>query len=190
MSTRRVGDNSPILVTAVVCAAFDARADQAVADVRASLRALGAHAPRDPAHRPHLTLAAARVHDAGVVADIAARLATRHQPIRLTLARVEMFPHGRAAWLGPSPSAALAALQRDTHLAMTHAGLAPAFGERSDPDRWVAHCTLSTRVDRSVVTALRRLYQPIDVTVDALATLVVGGRGDVGYTKLAETAVS
>jgi 2'-5' RNA ligase len=172
-------------VIAVVCAAFDARADAAVADVRASLRALGGHAPRDPAHRPHLTLAAARVDHAGVVVEIAGRIAMRHKPIRLTLARVEMFPHGRAAWLGPSPSAELAALQRDTHLAMTGAGLPAAFGERSDPDRWVAHCTLSSRVDRSVVIALRRLYQPIDVTVDALATLVVGGRGDVGYTRLA-----
>jgi hypothetical protein len=52
----------------------------------------------------------------------------------------------------------------------------------------VPHCTLATRVPkpqlRGVQAAVTEGYQPIRGTVDALVTILVGGRGDVARLPL------
>lgn len=172
------------MVTAVVCAAFDPAGDTAVAAVRAELRDLGARVPRDPAHRPHLTLSAAQAEDPGPVAAAVERIAQRHQPIRVTLGEVGCFARGGIVWLGPAAPAALRDLQRDVHESLIEAGWPAVFGPQSDPDRWIAHCTLARRVAPAAVAELRIRYRPIEATIDALVTLVVGGRGDVARAPL------
>jgi hypothetical protein len=52
----------------------------------------------------------------------------------------------------------------------------------------VPHCTLATRVAKPLLRQLQAEiqahYQPIHGSVDALATILVGGRGDVGHVLL------
>jgi 2'-5' RNA ligase len=179
------------LVTAVVCAAFDPATDAAVYAVRELVRSAGVDLPPRPPHRPHFSLAAARV-DRGaelnrVLAVVAGR-AAEHAAIPMTLTDVGRFGRAGALWLGPAPNRALAALQRDVHHALESAGWAPAFGERSSPEQWIAHCTLATRVPkpflRRLQAQIQAQYQPIHGSVDALATILVGGRGDVGHVAL------
>lgn len=180
-------------VTAVVCAAFDADTDAAIYAVRELVREAGVTLPPLPPHRPHFSLAAARVtrDELPRVLAVAAAVAAAHASIPVRLAEVGRFGRAGVVWLGPGGSPqleALAQLQRDTAAALAEAGWAAAFGERSDPAQWVPHCTLATRVPkprlREVQAEVRRKYQPIDGVVGALATILVGGRGDVGLVPL------
>ena len=166
----------------VVCAAFDADSDAAVAAVLGQLRDFGVRVPRQPAHRVHITLGAASA-DPGEIAPIAADVAARHGPFDVTLDRVGTFARGSIAWLGPSRNDALAALQRDVAEAL--AGYPPAFGEQTDPSRWVPHCTLARRTTPRIADQLRAQYLPLTVRIAALATIVVGGRGDAALARLA-----
>jgi 2'-5' RNA ligase len=182
------------LVTAVVCAAFDERTDVAIMAVRDQVRAAGIPLPDRPPHRPHLSLAAVRVRrddELDRVLRLAAEVAERHAAIPTILSEVGRFGRAGAIWLGPAPNRGLPALQRDVYRTLKHAGWPPAFGERSAPNLWVPHCTLATRVAkpvlREVQAALSAQYRPIRGTVDALATILVGGRGDVGRARLAPT---
>lgn len=181
------------MVTAVVCAAFDEATDQAIYTVRELVRHAGISTlPERPPHRPHFSLSAARVErgaELDRVADVAAEVAALHQPIPIVLTEVGRFGRAGALWLGPAPTRELAALQRAVYRALKHSGWPPAFGERSAPRLWVAHCTLATRVPkpqlRDVQTAVADGFQPIRGTVDALVTILVGGRGDVARAPLA-----
>ena len=178
-------------VTAVVCTAFDPATDDAVYAVREWLRAAAVPLPPRPPHRPHVTLSAARVPrgpELDRVGEVAAAVAARHAPIRLELTEVGRFGRAGALWLGPAPSPALTALHRDVHRTLEHAGWPPAFGERSAPAGWVPHCTLATRVAKPRLRELQDLvaarYEPIRATIDALAVILVGGRGDIRHLPL------
>ncbi|MGN6606379.1 MAG: 2'-5' RNA ligase family protein [Jatrophihabitans sp.] len=179
------------MVTAVLCAAFDEASDAAILRVRERLRALGHALPDRPPHRPHLTFAAARVERGGEldrVVAVAAQVAARHAPLPLVLSHVGRFGRAGALWLGPDPSPALAALQADAHESLLAAGWPAAFGERSDAGQWAPHCTLATRVPkprlRDLQDALADGYEPIHALVDAVATILVGGRGDTALAPL------
>lgn len=180
-------------VTAVVCAAFDDATERAVYAVRDAVREAGVRLAPQPAHRPHFSLAAARVDkDAELdrVVEVAAEVAARHDPVPLVLHEVGRFGSG-VLWLGPPPTPGLAALQRDVYRSLGHAGWESAFGERSSPRLWVAHCTLATRVPRTLLREVQRAvaehYEPIRGAVSGLATILVGGRGDVALAPLGTT---
>jgi 2'-5' RNA ligase len=167
---------------AVVCAAFDPATDAAVEDLRAEVEAAEQGVRR--AHRPHLTLAAARVADVAAVVAIAAAVAGRHDPVPLTMTGFGSFPSG-VLFVEPARSTALRDLQRDAHRSLVVAGYPPAFGAQSEPDSWIPHCTLATRVERSRLADLvTRSFSPLPATVDALAVIVVGGRGDAAHFPL------
>lgn len=177
------------MVTAVVCAAFDAETDAAILSVRNVVRDLGVPLPATPPHRPHFSLSAARVDrdDLARVLEVAAAVAARHRPIPLIFSEVGRFGRAGVVWLGPAPTRELAALQRDVYRSLK-ATWPPAFGERSAPRLWVPHCTLATRVAkpllRDVQTGLAEKYEPIRGSVAGLATILVGGRGDVAHVPL------
>jgi 2'-5' RNA ligase len=177
-------------VTAVVCAAFDPATDEAVYRVRDRLRASGVPLPDRPPHRPHFSLSAARVpRDAlDQVVEVAAEVAARHEPVPIALSEVGRFGRAGALWLGPAQNRGLPAVQRDVYRTLKQAGWPPAFGERSAPRLWVAHCTLATRVAKPLLRDLQAEiasgYEPIRGTVDALAVILVGGRGDVAHLPL------
>jgi 2'-5' RNA ligase len=179
-------------VTAVVCAAFDAATDAAIHAVRERVRAAGISTlPERPPHRPHFSLSAARVQPGAEldrVTDVARDVAAAHTPIPVLLNEVGRFGRAGVLWLGPIRTRELARLQRDVYRALKHAGWSPAFGDRSAPRMWVPHCTLATRVPkpqlRDVQTAVADGYQPIRGSVDALVTILVGGRGDIARLPL------
>jgi 2'-5' RNA ligase len=184
------------VVTAVVCAAFDPATDDEIFAAREFVRTAGIALPPRPPHRPHFSLAAARVDrrvGLPAVVAVAAGVAASHHPIDVVLGEVGRFGRAGVIWLGPEPNPALGALQRDVADALIGAGWPPAFGQRSDPARWVPHCTLATRIPkpqlRGVQAAVRARYQPIRGSVDALATILVGGRGDAAHTPLGGIAV-
>jgi 2'-5' RNA ligase len=178
------------VITAVLCAAFDAATDKAVLETREAVRAAGVALPDLPPHRPHFSLAAARVDrdELPRVLDVAAEVAALHQPMAIRLTEVGRFGRAGVIWLGPTASPQLQLLQHDADAGLQAAGWPRAFGARSDPQQWVPHCTLATRVPkpflRRVQTRVRASYQPIEGHIDALATILVGGRGDVGYAQL------
>jgi 2'-5' RNA ligase len=180
------------MVTAVVCAAFDPATDEAIYAVRERVRTAGISTlPERPPHRPHFSLTAARVSpgpELDRVLAVAAEVAAAHEPVPIVLSEVGRFGRAGALWLGPAPNRGLPALHRDVYRTLKQAGWPPAFGERSAPRLWVAHCTLATRVPkpqlRDVQAAVLDGYRPIRGTVDALAVILVGGRGDVGYAPL------
>jgi 2'-5' RNA ligase len=180
----------PRRVTAVVCAAFDPATDAAILAVRELVRAGGIRLPDAPPHRPHFSLGAARVEQADLprVVEVARTVAALHSPVSLTLTEVGRFGRAGVVWLGPAPAPHLRLLQHDVDAALRSAGWPRAFGERSDPGQWIAHCTLATRVPkpllRDVQSELQRQYRPIAATVDALATILVGGSGDVAHARL------
>jgi 2'-5' RNA ligase len=181
----------------VVCTAFDPATDEAVYAVRELVRAAGVPLPDRPPHRPHFSLAAARVRpgeELDRVVAVAAEIAARHGPIPLALTEVGRFGRAGALWLGPTPNAGLPALQRDTYRSLKRAGWPSAFGERSAPNLWVPHCTLATRVAkpllRELQEAVQAQYRPIRATVDALAVILVGGRGDVAHLPLREAGAA
>jgi 2'-5' RNA ligase len=101
---------------------------------------------------------------------------------------VGRFGRAGALWLGPAANRGLPALQRDTYRSLKHAGWPSAFGDRSAPRLWVPHLTLATRVAkpllREVQEAVQDGYEPIRGEVDALAVILVGGRGDVAHVQL------
>lgn len=177
-------------VTAVVCAAFDPVIDEAVYRIRDRVRAAGIALPDRPPHRPHFTLTAARVErgpELDRVVAVAAEVAAAHAPVRIALSEIGRFGRAGVLWLGPAPNRGLPALQRAVYRAAKRCW-PPAFGERSAPNLWVPHCTLATRVPkpqlRAVQAALATGYEPIRGTVDALAVILVGGRGDVAHVPL------
>jgi 2'-5' RNA ligase len=183
-------------VTAVLCAAFDEATDAAVFTVREVVRAAGIRLPERPPHRPHFSLAAARVARGAELDEVIAvgrEVAARHVPIEFSLANVGRFGRAGVIWLGPATlPAALRALQRDADMALQDAGWDRAFGDRSAPGQWVAHCTLATRVPkpqlRAVQESVRASYRPIDARIDALAVILVGGRGDTAHLPLGRQA--
>jgi 2'-5' RNA ligase len=179
------------MVTAVVCTAFDAAIDEAVYALRDVVRDAGVPLPPRPPHRPHFSLAAARVQrgaELDRVVEVAQQVAARHEPIPLVLTEVGRFGRAGALWLGPAPTRGLPALHRDVYRSLKQAGWPSAFGDRSAPRLWVPHLTLATRVAkpllREVQDAVRGDYQPIRGYVDALAVILVGGRGDVAHLPL------
>lgn len=180
-------------VTAVVCAAFDTATDAAILELRERVRAAGISTlPERPPHRPHFTLSAARVRrgaELDRVAEVAREVAATHAPIPILLAEVGRFGRAGVLWLGPVPTHELATLQRNVYRALKRAGWPPAFGDRSAPRMWIPHCTLATRVPkpqlRDVQTVITDGYQPIRGDVDALVTILVGGRGDIARLPLA-----
>ncbi|MHA3701242.1 2'-5' RNA ligase family protein [Jatrophihabitans sp. YIM 134969] len=169
----------PGLVTAVVCAAFDAATDAAVLAVRDAVARTGVRLPARPRHRPHLTLAAVRVHPEQLdgVVDLARDLAARSDPVRFRLSRVGTFGRAGALWLGPDDPTDLCTLQRSVYAAVVAGPWPAAFVGRSEPDTWVPHCSLATRLDRVTLERVRReitaSFAPLDATVDALAVIVV-----------------
>jgi 2'-5' RNA ligase len=177
------------VVTAVLCAAFDAATDDAVYAVREVVRGAGITLPDRPPHRPHFSLAAARVErgaELDAVVGVAAELAARHSPVTLRLDEVGRFGRAGVVWLGPRVTpAALVELQRDADGSLQAAGWPSAFGQRSDPREWVAHCTLATRVPKPTLREVQRIvaatYEPIAATIDAVAVILVGGRGDTSH---------
>ena len=181
-------------VTAVVCTAFDPATDEQIYRVREQVRTAGVLLPERPPHRPHFSLAAARVtRDGGVdrVVEVAARLAAGHAPLDVRLDEVGRFGRAGVVWLGPSRrSPQVATLQQEVDAALRAEGWPRAFGERSDPAQWVAHCTLATRLPkprlREVQAALRAGYRPILARVDALAVILVGGRGDIAHLPMSQ----
>jgi len=176
-------------LTAVVCAAFDAATDAAVLVVRDRAREHGVHVAASPAHRPHLTLAAARLpeDDLPRLLDVVASIAARHEPLPIRLDNVGTFARSGVLWLGPTPGRALPALQRDVYKTLKSSGWPSAF-EETRPLRWTPHCTLATRVPRPMLRSVRdALVDESTVivgSVEALATILVGGRGDVGLSLL------
>jgi len=177
--------------TAVVCAAFDAATDQAVLAVRHTVRAAGVTLPDRPPHRPHLSLAAATVDRDEIdrVVRAAQAVAASRAPFDVPLDQVGRFGRAGVVWLGPSARVpALDELQSAADQALRAHGWPRAFGVHSDPAHWVAHCTLATRLPkpflRQVQHAVRAAYQPIVARVDALAIILVGGRGDVAHLPL------
>lgn len=177
-------------VTAVVCAAFDARTDAAVLAVRDLVVAAGVRLPARPRHRPHLTLAAVRLHPdqlIGVV-ELAGALARSAAPIAVSLDHVGTFGRAGALWLGPAESPDLCTLQRSVHDTVERSPWASAFGGRTAPGAWVPHCSLATRLDRATLERTRSVvdagFSPIDAVVTGLAVVLVGGTGDVGLVEL------
>jgi 2'-5' RNA ligase len=179
------------MVTAVVCAAFDAALDDAVYSLRDVVRSAGVPLPPRPPHRPHFTLSAARVpkDELDHVVDVAAEVAARHEPVPIALTEVGRFGRAGALWLGPAPNRGLPALHRDVYRSLKREW-PPAFGERSAPNLWVPHLTLATRVAKPLLRDVQRTvqerYEPIRGSVDALAVILVGGRGDVAHLPLRE----
>jgi 2'-5' RNA ligase len=179
------------VVTAVVCAAFDPVVDDAVYALREVVRDAGVPLPPRPPHRPHFSLAAARVQQGDEldrVVSVAAEIAARHAPVPLVLTEVGRFGRAGALWLGPAPNRGLPDLQRHVYRSLKQAGWPSAFGERSAPNLWVPHLTLATRVAKPLLRNVQRIvqehYQPIRGNVDALAVILVGGRGDVAHLPL------
>lgn len=176
-------------VTAVVCAAFDPALDEAIYAVRERVRGLGVPLPDRPPHRPHFSMSAARVdrEELDAVVEVARTVAARHEPVPIVLTEVGRFGRAGALWLGPAANAGLPALQRDVYRSLKQ-HWPPAFGERSAPRLWVPHCTLATRVAKPVLREVRdaiaAAYEPIRGSVAGLATILVGGRGDVAHAPL------
>lgn len=178
-------------VTAVVCAAFDAGLDDEVYALRDVVRSAGVPLPPRPPHRPHFSLAAARVQrgdELDRVVAVARDVADRHAPVPVVLTEVGRFGRAGVLWLGPAANRGLPALQRDVYRSLKRAGWPSAFGERSAPRLWVPHLTLATRVAkpllREVQEGVRAGYRPIRGHVDALAVILVGGRGDIAHLPL------
>jgi 2'-5' RNA ligase len=170
--------------TAVVCAAFDPATDARIERLRAAVEDAGHRVRR--AHRPHLTLVAARVDDPAPVADVAVAVAARHPALTLSMIGLDGFPSG-VLFVRTEPSPALRALQRDAHDTIT-ARWPSAFGRPSAPAGWVAHCTLATRLPRPALQRLQAMdFEPFAARVTALAVILVGGRGDVAEVPLPAT---
>jgi 2'-5' RNA ligase len=170
---------SPGEVTAVLCAAFDAAADERVRTLRERLGPASPRLRRPPLHRPHVTLGATRtaLAELPAVHRLAADVAARNAAFDLPLDHVGIFPRGGVLWLAPAPSEDLAALQADADAALVAAGHTRAF-DTAVPARWVPHCTLATglRPDElaGAVELLARRWRPLRARVELVVTLLVG----------------
>lgn len=179
----------PKVVTAVACAAFDAATDAHVLAIQQLAGELGVKVAGQPAHRPHITLTAARVSedDLSRFVDVVAGVAARHAPLPMRLTEIGQFARSGVLWLGLDRDKRLPDLQRDVYKTLKHAGFPSAFAETA-PYRWVPHCTLATRVPRPLLRSVRESLidevPPFDGEITGFATIVVGGRGDVGYAPL------
>jgi 2'-5' RNA ligase len=167
--------------TAVVCAAFDPATDARIERLRSAVEANGHRVRR--AHRPHLTLVAARVDDPSAVVALARDVGPRHPALPLAMTGLGGFPSG-VLFVRSDPSPALQALQRDAYDTVTR--LWPsAFGRPTAPESWVAHCTLATRLPRPALRRLQELhFEPFQARVTSLAVILVGGQGDVANVPL------
>lgn len=187
MPTRAPSAHSTKAVTAVVCCAFDPATDEAILAVRERVREY-VRLPDRPPHRPHFTLAAARVPDPSEVVDLAGEIARRHAPVPVRLGEVGRFGRAGVIWLGPGRVRALTALQEDTDATLRAAGHGNPFIERD----WVPHCTLATRVPKPLLREIQETvaagYEPISGTVEALSVILVGGSGDVDLVPLGATS--
>ena len=153
---------------------------------RAAARPAAAPAALQPGRRT-----AARGDELDRVVAVADELAARHQPISLRLGRGRPLRpgRGRVARPGDAGTAALDPLQRDTDRgAAGRTAGRRAFGERSDPrpgwptarsppgwpSRSCARCSgpCATATSRS------------SARIDALAVILVGGRGDTAHLPL------
>lgn len=178
--------------TAVVVAAFDAATDAAVLAAREIVREAGILLKDRPPQRPHFSLAAARVTpgpELDRVLALTGELAGRHAPVEVPFDHVGRFGRAGAVWLGPRERVpALDAIQADADTTLRAAGRPRAFGEHSDPARWVAHCTLATRIDkpllRRVQAQVAAAHRPMTARVEALAVILVGGSGDLLHVPL------
>jgi 2'-5' RNA ligase len=168
--------------TLVVCAAFDAATEAAIERLRDRVAAAGHRVRR--AHRPHLTLTAARMADADDLAAVVAEVAARHAPIPIAMLGFGSFPSG-VLFVATGESSPLRELQRDAYDTLARRW-PPAFGPQSAPDDWVAHCTLATRVPRPALRALRAApFDPFPAVVAELTVIAVGGSGDLARFPLA-----
>ena len=172
--------------------------DEAVwALARAGYRDAGIPLPPRPPHRPHFSLAAARVRPPARSSTgwskSRPRSRLRREPVPVVLTRVGRFGRAGALWLGPAPTRGLSRVAERTSTAHSSA---PAgrrrSASRSAPNLWVAHCTLATRVAKPLLRDVQGLvangYEPIRGVIDALAVILVGGRGDVAHLPLAPDA--
>jgi 2'-5' RNA ligase len=166
-------------VTAVLCAAFDAAADERIGTLRERLGPASPRLRRPPLHRPHVTLAATRtgLPELPAVHRLTEDVAARHSAFDLALDHVGIFPRGGVLWLAPEPSAALTALQADADATLLASGRTRAF-DTAVPDRWVPHCTLGTGLRphelAAAVELLARRWRPVHARVDLVVTLLVG----------------
>jgi 2'-5' RNA ligase len=176
-------------VTAVACAAFDEATDAEVLAILDAARAEGVRVAQTPAHRPHITLTAARMpaDELPRFADVVADLAATFDVFRIRLNEVGTFARSGVLWLGPERDRALPDLQRAVYKTLKRSGFSSAFAE-SAPFRWVPHVTLATRVPRPLLRSVREsLLDEVTViegNVVGFATILVGGRGDVAYAPL------
>ncbi|GAB7190492.1 hypothetical protein NUM3379_11980 [Kineococcus sp. NUM-3379] len=172
--------------TLVVCAAFDAGLDAAVADLLERLRRTGTRVPAAPRHRPHLTLlglpcpAAATQDVLAAAEEVAAAL----PPVPVALDVAGTFGGGAVLWAGPSQAAGLAAWHGEVLARAAAQGLRNTLAT-ARPGRWAPHCTLARRV-RDVPAAVRAVEAglPLAGRVEALAVLEVGGAGDLAHVRL------
>jgi 2'-5' RNA ligase len=123
------------------------------------------------------------------VVSVAAEVARAHAPMPVPFDQVGRFGRAGALWLGPTTLPRdVARLQRDADAALVAAGWDRAFGQHSEPAQWVAHCTLATRIAkpelRAVQQQVQRGYRPFTARIDALAVILVGGRGDIAHLPL------
>jgi 2'-5' RNA ligase len=178
-------------VTAVICAGFDPDLDAAVLRRIAALRDAGLRVSR-PRHPPHLTLAAATVGASQLddVRALVAGAAARTAPFAVRLDQLGTFSGG-VLWLGPRPSARLAALQMQVDGLLRAAGHARAFGARSDPERWIPHCTLARRLapqalDGAVatLTGLTGRFRPLIGRVERLLMIRLAHPAEAEVTPL------
>jgi 2'-5' RNA ligase len=166
----------------VVCAAFDAVTDARIDSLRDAVEAAGHRVRR--AHRPHLTLSAARMDEPDEVVALASEVAARHATVRVTMTGLGTFPSG-VLFVAPDDSPGLRSLQRDAYDSM-RAHWPPAFGGQTAPGEWIPHCTLATRLTRRELHELRtRPFDPFVAVVDAIAVIAVGGSGDLARIPLA-----
>src|SRR5579875_1917552 len=173
------------MAIAVVCAAFDAATNARIAELRALIRSLGGKSPTTPAHRPHLTLSAANVEDPEQIIRLTRRVARRHEPFRLRMLSVGTFGRGDVVFLAPRLSPGLRELQVDAYEALVRAGHEPAFAGQSNPREWRPHCTIARRMTPDLLAEVQAQFRPFNFTIEGIATIRVGGHGDLGYEPLA-----
>jgi hypothetical protein len=119
-------------------------------------------------HRPHLSLAVA---DEFSPEAVAAALGVLPLPVPVSFQYVGHFPGG-VLWLGPTPSAGLLALHRETVARLDAAGI--PFWPLYRPDDWVPHSTLSMAARRDAVAkAVPLCYDILPLSTSLVSAAVV-----------------